>query len=270
MQDRSARSPAAALSDQQAGRTRGSGSRPQQDGARATPRRGSSDRCRQEAPPRTAVGVAHVQRPKPVLRARTVRCVARTGAQFGSRPDLRMTSRVPSRVQTAGNDAGGPHSSACLLRLTTPLTAACIGGCPRCRWSGIRRIVSRAIPARASGTCRYAVLAQPISPPASSHWSVVRSLGGCVETGVGVAVLCRERAPGTLVGERSTLEGDPGRSATRTARCRGSHRNSRTAAPNRRLLHTSARTRRGTSPVRRTPRLGPSPRHRARSLPGVR
>ena len=34
----------------------------------------------------------------------------------------------------------------------------------------------RAIPARASGTCRYAVLAQPTSPPASSHSSVVSPL----------------------------------------------------------------------------------------------
>ena len=42
--------------------------------------------------------------------------------------------------------------------------------------SPLTQIVSWAIPARASGTCRYAVLAQPTSPPASSHSSVVSPL----------------------------------------------------------------------------------------------
>ena len=45
----------------------------------------------QDRSPAHGVGVAHVQRPNRCCGPRTFRCVARTGAQFGSRPDLCMT-----------------------------------------------------------------------------------------------------------------------------------------------------------------------------------
>ena len=143
------------------------------DGTRAAPRRGSSDRCRQDRSPAHGGRRRARAEAKPVLRWPNLPMRCTDGCAV--RPDLLMTSRVPSRVQTAGNNAGGPHSSACLLRLNHPVGCR-VGWCPRSRWSGIRRIVSRAIPARASGTCRYAVLAQPTSPPASSHSSVVSPL----------------------------------------------------------------------------------------------
>jgi hypothetical protein len=124
-------------------------------------------------------------------------------------------------------------------------------------------------PGPGSATSRYAVLGSAELAAGELAFVGGQSLGGCVETRVGIAVLGQERAPGTLVGKAVDRQGsDRGRSAMRTARCRGSHRNSRTAAPNRPQLRTSARTRGGTFPVPRTPRLGPSPRHCAGFLRG--
>ncbi len=167
----------AALSDQQADRPRGSGSRPQHDGTRGTPRRGSSDHCRQEAPPRTAVGVAHVQGPAKTSAAGPNRRMRRTdgcAAWLTAGPTHEESNSQPCL------DGWERRWRSALVCLPSPFDhpdGCRVSWCPRSRWSGIRRIVNRAIPTRASGTCRYAVLAQPTSwPSKSSHSSVVSPL----------------------------------------------------------------------------------------------